>query len=135
MGARMKKGMSDIRGAAVDSTKLMKFLKSPPKDEVYRIKAVLSVSGSVKNSDEDLAVPTAPNSKNRYILNWAFGRWTFTPMGEEVAEHESSNDAILRMTMILARYESTKWKKRLEAGGLLELDGTEQGELTVKRVN
>ncbi|KAL2126408.1 hypothetical protein VTI74DRAFT_970 [Chaetomium olivicolor] len=123
------------QGAAVDAGKLMGFLKSAPKDEVYRIKAVLTASGTVSNSDEDVSVATPPHSRNRYILNWAFGRWTFTPMGEDVAEHASSNEAILRMTMILARYESTKWKKKLEAGGLLELDGTEKGELTVTKVN
>ncbi|KAK4044773.1 CobW/HypB/UreG, nucleotide-binding domain-containing protein [Parachaetomium inaequale] len=122
-------------GAAVDVEKLMGFLKSTPKDEVYRIKAVLTAAGAVKNSDEDVAVLASPQSTNRYILNWAFGRWTFTPMGDGVAEHASSNDAILRMTVILARYESTKWKKRLEAGGRLELDGADKGQLTVAKVN
>jgi hypothetical protein len=123
-------------GAAVDAEKLMGFLKSTPKDEVYRIKAVLTAVGAVKNSDEDVAVLASPQqSTNRYILNWAFGRWTFTPMGDGVAEHASSNDAILRMTVILARYESTKWKKRLEAGGRLELDGGDKGQLTVSKVN
>ncbi|KAL2258377.1 hypothetical protein VTK26DRAFT_8335, partial [Humicola hyalothermophila] len=127
------KGGGDKDGAAVDAEKLMAFLRNTPKDEVYRIKAVLTVSATVTNSDEDLSVP--PHPKNRYILNWAFGRWTFTPVGESITEHVSSNEAILRMTMILARYESAKWKKKLEAGGLLEIDGPEKGELTVTRVN
>jgi hypothetical protein len=39
------------------------------------------------------------------------------------------------MTVILARYESTKWKKKLDAGGLLELEGVDKGELTVTKVN
>lgn len=120
---------------AVDASKLMSFLKRAPKDEVYRIKAVLTASGAVHNSDEDVSVLASPHSRKRYILNWAFGRWTFTPVGEEVAEHASSSDAILRMTIILARYESTKWKKKLDAGGLLELDGTDKGELVVTKVN
>ncbi|KAK3296989.1 CobW/HypB/UreG, nucleotide-binding domain-containing protein [Chaetomium fimeti] len=122
-------------GAAADAGKLMSFLKSTPKDEVYRIKAVLTVAGAVKNSDEDVLVPASPHSTSRYILNWAFGRWTFTPVAEDVTEHASSNEAILRMTVILARYESTKWKKKLDAGGLLELDGTDKGVLTVTKVN
>ncbi|KAK4138713.1 cobW-domain-containing protein [Trichocladium antarcticum] len=122
-------------GAAVDAEKLMGFLRSAPKDEVYRIKAVLTASSTVANSDEDLPVATQPNARHRYILNWAFGRWTFTPMGEEIAEHESSTDAILRMTVILARYESTKWKKKLDAGGLVELAGIDTGTLTVTKVN
>ncbi|GAB1314951.1 hypothetical protein MFIFM68171_05161 [Madurella fahalii] len=121
--------------AVVDAGKLMRFLKSAPKDEVYRIKAVLTASGPVANSDEDVPVPASPHPRSRYILNWAFGRWTFTPIGEGIAEHESSNEAILRMTVILARYESTKWKKKLDAGGLLELEGTDKGELIVTKVN
>ncbi|KXX78078.1 putative GTP-binding protein YjiA [Madurella mycetomatis] len=121
--------------AAVDAGKLMGFLKSAPKDEVYRIKAVLTTSGPVANSDEDVSVPASQHPRSRYILNWAFGRWTFTPMGEGIAEHESSGEAILRMTVILARYESTKWKKKLDAGGLVELGGTNKGELAVTKVN
>jgi G3E family GTPase len=122
-------------GAAVDASKLMAFLKSTPKDEVYRIKAVLTTSGTVKNSEEDVSVQASSQPRNRYILNWAFGRWAFTPMGQDVAEHASSSESILRLTMILARYESTKWKKKLEAGGLLELEGTDRGDLRVTKVN
>ncbi|KAL2152467.1 hypothetical protein VTH82DRAFT_5651 [Thermothelomyces myriococcoides] len=124
------------QGASVDAEKLMSLLKGSPKDEVYRIKAVLSTSGTVKNSEETVSVPVSTSSTtNRYILNWAFGRWTFTPVADGVAEHASSSNAILRMTMILARYSSTKWKKKLEAGGLLELDGANKGALTVTKVN
>ncbi|KAH6840907.1 CobW/HypB/UreG, nucleotide-binding domain-containing protein [Chaetomium sp. MPI-CAGE-AT-0009] len=127
--------LKGAQGAAADAEKLMSFLKSTPKDEVYRIKAVLTVAGTVKNSDQDVSVPASPHPTSRYILNWAFGRWTFTPVAEDVAEHASSSEAILRMTVILARYESTKWKKRLDAGGLLELDGSDKGLLTVTKVN
>ncbi|EAQ85975.1 hypothetical protein CHGG_07228 [Chaetomium globosum CBS 148.51] len=127
--------LKGAQGAAADAGKLMSFLKSTPKDEVYRIKAVLTVAGAVKNSDEDVLLPASSHSTSRYILNWAFGRWTFTPVAEDVAEHASSSEAILRMTVILARYESTKWKKKLDAGGLLELDGADKGMLTVTKVN
>jgi G3E family GTPase len=121
--------------AAVDGEKLMAFLKEAPKDEVYRIKAVLDVKGSaVRNSDDD-AAKTTESSNGRYILNWAFGRWTFTPLAQDIAEHESSEQMALRMTLILARYESTKWKKKIEAGGLLELDGEEKGDLTVAKIS
>ncbi|KAK4155461.1 CobW/HypB/UreG, nucleotide-binding domain-containing protein [Chaetomidium leptoderma] len=133
LSVELKSGGQEAAG--VDASKLMVFLKSTPKDEVYRIKAVLTASGTVSNSDEDVAVLASPHPRNRYILNWAFGRWTFTPMGEDMAEHTSSSEAVLRMTVILARYESTKWKKRLEAGGRLDLDGTNKGELTVTKVN
>jgi len=116
----------------VDVAKLLTLLKSAPRDEVYRIKAVLTADGEVKNSDEDVGVqPHSDDAQSqRFILNWAFGRWTFTPIPSGVKEHESSSESILRMTMILARYESTKWKKKLESGNFLEL-GSGKGELSI----
>lgn len=117
---------------AVSTAKLLAFLEAAPKDEVYRIKAVGTLSGTPRNSDADVPQP-GESAGGRYILNWAFGRWTFTPMGEQ-QEHASSGDVTLRMTMILARSESNRWKKKLEAGGHLEVDGVNKGELSVKRI-
>ena len=37
------------------------------------------------------------------------------------------------MTMVLGRYESNKWKKKIETGDFVQLDGA-QGELVVKRL-
>ncbi|KAI0552556.1 CobW/HypB/UreG, nucleotide-binding domain-containing protein [Xylaria curta] len=126
------------RTAIVNGHKLMTLLKAAPKDEVYRIKSVLTTSSTgVSNSDKNDPIselPSDPSAPTRFILNWAFGRWTFTPMEKTVDEHDSSDGILLRMTIILARYESTKWKKKLEAGGLLELDGAESGELTVTKI-
>ncbi|POS79424.1 CobW/HypB/UreG [Diaporthe helianthi] len=124
------------KGSSVDAAALQKLLRTAPKDEVYRIKAVLSSSSALRGSDDDQATPTPPpRPENRYILNWAFGRWTFTPVAEAVGEHESSDQKTLRMTMILARYESAKWKKKLEGGGLLELEGEgAPGQLIVTKV-
>ncbi|KAL6700931.1 CobW/HypB/UreG, nucleotide-binding domain-containing protein [Trichoderma pleuroticola] len=119
-------------GAAVSTDKLLNFLRSAPKDEAYRIKSVLTLSSTPKNSDPDVPQPE-PHPRGRYILNWAFGRWTFTPLAESAEEHSSSNGVVLRLTMILARYESNKWKKRIEAG-LIELEGEDRGELIVKRI-
>lgn len=121
-------------GSAVDATKLQKLLKAAPKEEVYRIKAVLTASSTVRGSEEDDGIPTPPHPQNRYILNWAFGRWTFTPVAEDLQEHESSNKSLLRMTVILARYEGGKWKKKLEAGGFLEASGDNTGTLTVTKI-
>lgn len=123
------------KGTAIDSTKLMALLNAAPKDEVYRIKAVLTVSGTVRNSGEDETAPKPANTSNRYILNWAFGRWTFTPLDPETNEHESSKEIVLRMTLILARYESAKWKKKLESNGWLELEGSDKGELSVTKIS
>ncbi|RDA88249.1 hypothetical protein CP532_0358 [Ophiocordyceps camponoti-leonardi (nom. inval.)] len=107
---------------------LHKLLTTAPKDEVYRIKAIAALSSVPQNSDPD-APPPGP-SVGRYILNWAFGRWTFTalPAGD------GDDKLALRMTVILARGEANKWKKRLEAGGLVALDTSGQGQLTIERV-
>ncbi|WQF79725.1 Putative cobW/HypB/UreG, nucleotide-binding domain-containing protein [Colletotrichum destructivum] len=121
------------KDAAVNADKLQSLLRTAPKDEVYRIKAVLTASSTVRDSDEDAQIPTPPHPKSRYILNWAFGRWTFTPIAEGNAEHASSEGALLRMTMILGRYESNKWKKKLETGSFLEVEGGE-GELVVSKI-
>jgi G3E family GTPase len=119
-------------GAMVDTSKLEKLLKSAPKDEVYRIKAVLAASAPIHSSDEDIRDgESAPGA--RYILNWAFGRWTCTPMNSK-DEHESSFGMALRMTMILARYESTKWKKKIETAGFVELEGDYKGILKVEKI-
>lgn len=126
--------LSGPKGSTVNADSFQKLLKAAPKDEVYRIKALLTTSTTVRGSDEDMSIPTPPHPHSRFILNWAFGRWTFTPVPDEVAEHESSHDKILRMTMILARYESTKWKKKLDAGGFLELDGESKGDLVVSKI-
>ena len=121
--------------AAVDIPSLEKLLKTAPKDEVYRIKAVISSSSAPPSSDAGTAETTAPSTSGRYILNWAFGRWTCTPMGSAADEHESSSGLALRMTMILARFESSKWKKRLETAGFLGLEGGREGTLVVKKVS
>lgn len=120
--------------AGVDTAKLEKLLRMAPKDEVYRIKAVLAASSPIPSSDETSTEKESGDSGGRYILNWAFSRWTCTPMPTTTEEHESSSGIVLRMTMILARYESTKWKKRLEAGGYLELEGADKGVLKVEKI-
>ncbi|KAI1810931.1 CobW/HypB/UreG, nucleotide-binding domain-containing protein [Poronia punctata] len=122
-------------GAVVDGDKLMTLLQTAPKDEVYRIKSVLTASSAtVKSSDQNNTPPPTSSASTRYILNWAFGRWTFTPTESPIEEHESSRDVALRMTLILARYESAKWKKKLETEGLLVLQGGNAGELTVTKI-
>ncbi|KAI9818112.1 MAG: hypothetical protein M1827_000737 [Pycnora praestabilis] len=142
---------------SVDLEKLQQFLQSAPKDEIYRIKAVLSASEAPKSSDQELN-PTTPKptggaatgrGPSKYILNWAFGRWTFTPLLPFAAESSSllplseptsrsttEDTKVLRMTIIMARYESMKWKKRIEAGGLMALANGHDDEksLVVERL-
>jgi len=124
---------STEKDAAVKADRLLTFLKTATKDEVYRIKAVLTISGTVRDSDQDDANPTPPHDQTRVILNWAFGRWIFTPVAETAAEHESSDKIPLRMTVILARHAGRKWKRKLESSDFLQL--TDNGaELSVNKI-
>jgi len=128
--------------AGVDLRKLEDFLLRAPRDEVYRIKAVLYASSPPSSSTGYKAVMTngEGESLSRYILNWAFGRWTFTAASRIPsieAPEDTGAEPALRMTVVSARYESTKWKKRIESHELLGLEGVEDSRiaLQVKRIS
>jgi hypothetical protein len=68
-----------------------------------------------------------------YVLNWAFGRWTYTALPD--SESAAMKGAAARLTFILARGEAAKWKKKLESGDLLVLEGKAIGsKLRVDKV-
>ena len=117
---------------SVDLDKLAKLLEDPTKDEVYRIKGVMYASSPPQSSDKDISTPTTATGRGRYILNWAFGRWTFThvPVASNVAE---TDEPVLRLTVVTARYESNKWKKQIESSGLIALQNGAEGQLTVEK--
>lgn len=130
---------------AVDLEALATLLFSAPKDEVYRIKAIVAASRAPASSDGSRTEPvTYPAGMARhYILNWAFGRWTFTPL----KTHSNSEGTLpskdtaedpgpaLKMTIICARSESEKWKKRIIKDQLLKLESSDGGEnLKIERV-
>lgn len=118
--------------ACVDTGKLTKLLEDPTKDEVYRIKGVLYASTPPQSSDKDIITSAPENGRGRYILNWAFGRWTFTHV-PGVAALIGTSEPELRLTVVTARYESNKWKKRIESSGLIALQEGSQGSLTVDK--
>lgn len=122
----------DDPNGSIDTDKLAKLLESPTKDEVYRIKGVLYASAPPQSSDTDIVTSTTANGRGRYILNWAFGRWTFTHV-PEAALATGENEPALRLTVVTARYESNKWKKRIESSGLLALQDGVDGKLTVEK--
>ncbi|KAL8813144.1 MAG: hypothetical protein Q9223_003643 [Gallowayella weberi] len=118
---------------SVNIDSLETFLLSAPKDEVYRIKGIVAASHPMASSNGDVDESAGPPPRvARYILNWAFGRWTFAysamtlpapvSVASSTAETAVSNthETILRMTIVLARGEASKWKTRLEKGGMIE---------------
>lgn len=121
---------SKDKEAGLDLSKLEQMLRAAPKDEVYRIKAVLYASSSPNTSDGDLVNKEA-SGRSRYILNWSFGRWTWAHSEDD---NRDANTPVLRMSIFTAPYESTKWTKKVESGNFISLvDGT-AGELVVKKV-
>lgn len=118
-----------------DITALLQFLSSAPKDEIYRIKAIIAASRPPQTSSDDLAWVTTstPFEENPYIryyiLNWAFGRWTFTASQSSALAPKT----VMRMTVILARGEADKWKARLESADYLRQEKSAKSILTVKR--
>ena len=141
-------------GINLDS--LETFLLSAPRDEIYRIKALVKASKPPASSGGDVepAVVHQGQTTAKYILNWAFGRWTFTPMSfalpnaDDAPSSSSSRsgsvveipdgppiDPLLRMTVILARGEGEKWKKRIEVQGFIEPENEgSQGLLQVSHI-
>ncbi|KAL8910683.1 MAG: hypothetical protein Q9171_004059 [Xanthocarpia ochracea] len=131
---------------SVNIDSLETFLLSAPKDEVYRIKAIVSASHPMASSNGEIDESAgSQHGIATYILNWAFGRWTFTyidmalpvPISVASATAESAvsnrHETILRMTIVLARGEASKWKSRLEKGGMIEQED-DGGFLMVSRV-
>lgn len=138
----------------VDVEKLRTLLEEPTKDAVYRIKGVLYASTPPKSSDSiSSSTLNVSGGRSRYILNWAFGRWTFTqvpppsanttPLASGTATPISSGQTTplppgeepeLRLTIITAKYESNMWQKRIESSGLIALQGGREGALNVERI-
>lgn len=123
-----------VAGKTIDVEALEGFLGAAPREEVYRIKGIIRCSAQTlpAESSDDLGNRKKGDGENAaryYILNWAFGRWTCTP--STVVAESADENVVARLTFILARYESAKWKKKLEAGGLLQAP---DAELTVERL-
>ncbi|KAJ5949182.1 hypothetical protein N7454_000766 [Penicillium verhagenii] len=119
----------------VDVQALEGLLSSAQREEVYRIKGIVRCSSLTPlgetSDDLDGSRQKSDESGSRYyILNWAFGRWTCTP--STVVAESADESVVARLTFILARYESAKWKKKLEAGGLVQ--AVAGAELTVERL-
>ncbi|OKL64112.1 hypothetical protein UA08_00140 [Talaromyces atroroseus] len=119
----------------IDLAKFNHLLKTSSKEEVYRIKGTIRTSPDQKPLDSDPTFSSSSNNNNTstdtYILNWAFGRWTFTPISSSLSNNADVD--LARLTFILARYESGKWKKKLETGSFVAADDS-SGELNVEKL-
>ncbi|KAF1815819.1 CobW domain protein [Eremomyces bilateralis CBS 781.70] len=124
---------------AVDIGRLVKLLEDAPREEVYRIKGILKCKVHPVSSDDDRnKPPPAHPLPKEYILNWAFGRWTFTAIGPapEANTNGVDIDLVLRLTVVTAREESSKWKKRIEAEKFIILEGEgSPGSLTITTIS
>ncbi|KAF2200012.1 CobW domain-containing protein [Delitschia confertaspora ATCC 74209] len=137
--------------AGVDMEHFYELLKQPSKDEVYRIKGILYSSTPPVSSDGTTKDTDSVTSPARYILNWAFGRWTFTqapllsgntaPSASDSTTSSDSRQSIsssdepeLRLTIITAKYESNRFQKQIEAGNFIRLQDGLEGTLSVQRV-
>ena len=139
---------------SVNLDSLETFLLSAPKDEIYRIKAIVKASRPLASSGGEVepAIRQQGQVNAKYVLNWAFGRWTFTPMSSALltsyapSSFETSKsdsivegseraeiDALMRMTVILARGEADKWKKRIETKDYIESEN-EDGKVRLQVV-
>ncbi|KAI9865916.1 MAG: hypothetical protein M1813_001883 [Trichoglossum hirsutum] len=145
---------SGTGATGVDLAKLGSLLSSAPKDEIYRIKAIFSSSHPPPGGTLDISTGASETGSphGRYILNWAFGRYNFTPLSPTTASNphyfqlptppESGkatpsvgDEPLLRMTIVLARDGATKWKKRLEEGDyIMPEEGRGSGLLVVERL-
>ncbi|KAJ5579924.1 uncharacterized protein N7459_005909 [Penicillium hispanicum] len=127
---------SSAPGRTVDVAALERLLSSAPREEVYRIKGILRCSSQMppaETSDDLESRQKGDGPGTRYyILNWAFGRWTCTP--STVVAESADEKVAARLTFILARYESAKWKKKLEAGDLVRATEAAEAELAVERL-
>ena len=120
---------SDTENDCVDLRKLGGLLEAAPKDEVYRIKAVLYADETPQRPDG--AKITGKSGRTRYLLNWSFGRWTWT--ADDVSD---SAAPALRMSIFTAQYESNKWMKKVESGEFISLSEQDApaARLEVRRV-
>ena len=117
---------------AVDMDAFEELLLSAPKDEVYRIKGLLMSSKPPPDSTGERRASTVM-AKSLYVLNWAFGRWTYAQL--EAVEPTIMKGAMARLTFILARGEASRWKKKLESGDLLVMEGESDGaKLSVREI-
>ncbi|KAJ2899277.1 hypothetical protein IWW38_001041 [Coemansia aciculifera] len=91
---RSKSGNLSEEG--ICSAEFMTFLTSLPADDVYRVKGIVRLVGAISDSE-----PPSDNTKSSdsalYIVNHAFGRFTFTCL---TSKPQLSQDVLVRVTIL-----------------------------------
>ncbi|KAJ1645297.1 hypothetical protein J3B02_001058 [Coemansia erecta] len=93
----------DFTSTAIDTSSFISFLKDLPTDEVYRVKGIICLSEAAPDDSSSTEIDTNATDKRPvvngilYILNHAFGRFTFTRLTLDI---ESYKDVIARITVI-----------------------------------
>lgn len=122
-------GDGRVRGVSLDDFE--ELLLSAPKDEIYRIKGLVTSSLPPPDSTGDRK-SSLVDGKGLYVLNWAFGRWTYTPLAGK--EFNVMDGASARLTFILARGQAKRWTRKIEQGDLLVFDDKTKGDLKVEKI-
>ena len=142
-------------GQSVNLDSLETFLLAAPKQEIYRIKGILKASRAPASSGGEIEAAAVDHGgiAATYVLNWAFGRWKYTPLSRtaeksdsdaststqgpvSIPSETSANEPLLRMTVILARGEANSWKKRIESQSYIEIENEEsEAKAEVKRLS
>ena len=122
------------RDGYLDYVVLEKLLTTAPKDEVYRIKALLKLSKAppkppVAGAQVGIVVTDGNQEGGWFILNWAFRRWTVTRV-----EHGDDGGDVCDLTVVLAQGEGRRWKKKIEGGGFVVREGSGSEGLVVEIV-
>ena len=120
-------------GDGIDPSLLDDFLRTAPKDEIYRIKGITALTGAPSQESSLRDEPHPTGQSLEYILNWAFGRWTFTKIAQP--ELSSKDQPLMHLTIVTARGESDKWKKKLLTGSFFRSGAGYGGsDLQVSRI-
>lgn len=127
----LKSNTEDSSSSSINIEEFEDLLLSAPKDEVYRIKGLVASRTPPPDSTGERR-PSLTSGTGVYVLNWAFSRWTYTALGS--GDLSPLKGAVARLTFILSRDNATKWKRKLEGGGLVDLADGKTGELSVMKV-
>ncbi|KAJ1964188.1 hypothetical protein GGI12_001592 [Dipsacomyces acuminosporus] len=83
-----------------DPVGLIDFLKTLPVDDIYRVKGLVRLSAKVPDHIDSDAQPAAHGCSAKgylYILNHAFGRYTFTPLTQST---QGLEDTLAKITVM-----------------------------------